>query len=179
MMRTVLKFGLLSGAVASVLLLCTMPFHDAIGFETAGLVVGYATMLLAFSLIYFGVRSYRDKVAGGTVRFGRALAVGALIGLVASLCYVATWEVMYFNFMPDFMDKFNAQMLNELKSSGASEAEVQAAAQEGEKFKILLANPLINIAFTLIEPLPVGLLITFISAAVLRRKQGGPPVAAL
>ena len=90
MMRTVLKFGLLSGAVASVLLLCTMPFHDAIGFETAGLVVGYATMLLAFSLIYFGVRSYRDRVAGGTVRFGRAFLVGALIGLVASLCYVAT-----------------------------------------------------------------------------------------
>ena len=62
-------------------------------------------MVLAFLLIYFGIRSYRDNVAGGTVRFGRAFAVGALIATVASVCYVATWEVIYFNFAPDFAAK--------------------------------------------------------------------------
>jgi hypothetical protein len=65
MKKTVLKFGLMSGAVISALLLATLSFHDAIGFEIAGLLVGYATMVLAFLLIYFGVRSYRDEVAGG------------------------------------------------------------------------------------------------------------------
>src|SRR5947207_4049298 len=96
MKETVLTLGLISGAVISVLMLLTIPFHDAIGFGIGGLIVGYTTMVLAFLLIYFGVRSYRDNVAGGTVRFGRAFAVGALIGLVSSICYVATWEVIYF-----------------------------------------------------------------------------------
>ena len=77
MKKTVLTFGLMSGAVISVLMLLTMRFHDAIGFETAGLIVGYTTMVLAFLLIYFGVRSYRDNVAGGTVRFGRAFVGGS------------------------------------------------------------------------------------------------------
>ena len=72
MQKTVLTFGLISGAVISVMMLLTIPFHDAIGFGIGGLIVGYTTMVLAFLLIYFGVRSYRDNVAGGTVRFGRA-----------------------------------------------------------------------------------------------------------
>ena len=67
------------------------------------MIIGYTTMVLAFLLIFFGVRSYRDNVAGGTVRFGRAFAVGALIAVVASLCYVATWEVIYYKFAPDFV----------------------------------------------------------------------------
>ena len=62
-------------------------------------------MVLAFLLIYFGVRSYRDNVAGGRVGFGRALAVGVLITTLASVCYVATWEVLYFNFEHDFLGK--------------------------------------------------------------------------
>ena len=59
---------------------------DAIGFDR-GEIIGYTSMVLAFLLIFFGVRSYRDNVAGGTVRFGRAFAVGALIarGRVALL----------------------------------------------------------------------------------------------
>jgi len=176
-MRTVLKFGLLSGAVASVLLLCTMPFHDAIGFETAGLVVGYATMLLAFSLIYFGVRSYRDKVAGGTVRFGRALAVGALIGLVASLCYVATWEVLYFNFMPDVMDKYAAHEIEKARASGESEAAIAKRSGEMAQFSEQYRNPVFNAAVTLAEPLPMALLVSLVSAAVVSRRRRSAPGA--
>ena len=178
MKKVVLTFGFLSGGLSALMMCGTLPFMEKIGYDR-GLIVGYTAIVISFLFVYFGIRSYRDNVLGGRISFGRGLAVGLLITLISCACYVAAWQILYRNFMPDFMDKFNAQMLNELKSSGASEAEVQVAAQEGEKFKILLANPLINIAFTLIEPLPVGLLITFISAAVLRRKQGGPPVAAL
>jgi hypothetical protein len=179
MMKTVLKFGLLSGVVASVLLLLTMPFHDAIGFETTGLVVGYATMLLAFSLIYFGVRSYRDQTAGGTVRFGRALAVGALIGLVASLCYVATWEVLYFNFMPDFMDKYAAHEMEKARAAGESEAAIAKRAGEMAQFSEQYKNPAFNAAVTLAEPLPVALVVALISAwAVSRRRRSAGGAAA-
>src|SRR5438094_8519223 len=121
MKKTVLTFGLISGGVISVLVVVTIPFHDASGFEIGGLIVGYTTMVLAFLLIYFGVRSYRDNVAGGTVRFGRAFAVGALIGLVSSMCYVATWEVMYFKFMPDFLSKYQAHELEKARAGGATE----------------------------------------------------------
>jgi hypothetical protein len=81
MKKIVLTFGLIAGAILSVMMLITIPFQDQIGFN--GYVVGYTTMVLAFLLIYFGVRSYRDNVAGGTVGFGRALAIGTLITALA------------------------------------------------------------------------------------------------
>jgi hypothetical protein len=170
MKRTVLTFGLISGAVISAMMLLTMPFHDAIGFETGGLIVGYATMLLAFLLIYFGVRSYRDKVGGGTVRFGRAFAVGALIGLVSSICYVATWEVVYFKFMPDFMDKYGAHVIQKARASGENEAAIAKRREEMAKFAEMYRNPAFNAAVTLVEPLPVALLVALIAAGVLSRR---------
>jgi Protein of unknown function (DUF4199) len=170
MTKTVLTFGLISGAVISVLMLLTIPFHDAIGFEMGGLVVGYTTMVLAFLLIYFGVRSYRDNVAGGTVRFGRALAVGVLIGLVSSMCYVATWEVIYFKFMPDFMDKYGAHVIEKARASGEDEAALAKRKEEMAKFAESYKNPAFNAAVTLAEPLPVALLVSLISAVVLSRR---------
>ena len=110
MKKTVLTFGLISGAILSAMMLLTLPFHDAIGFDRS-MIVGYTTMVLAFLLVFFGVRSYRDNVAGGTVSFGRAFAVGALIAIVASLCYVATWEVVYRKIAPDYLEKYQAYVL--------------------------------------------------------------------
>jgi Protein of unknown function (DUF4199) len=170
MKKIVLTFGLISGAVISVLMLITMRFHDAIGFETGGLLLGYTTMVLAFLLIYFGVRSYRDTVAGGTVRFGRALAVGAQIGLVSSMCYVATWEVIYFKFMPDFMDKYSAHEIDKARASGMSETAIAERKVEMAKFNEMYKNPAFNAAVTLGEPLPVALLVALISAVVLSRR---------
>ena len=77
MKKTVLTFGLLSGLVMSAMLVLTIPFMHQIGLDR-GLVVGYASMLAAFLLVYFGIRTYRDNVAGGTISFGRAFTVGAL-----------------------------------------------------------------------------------------------------
>ena len=170
MKKTVLTFGLISGAVISVMMLLTIPFHDAIGFGIGGFIVGYTTMVLAFLLIYFGVRSYRDNVAGGTVRFGRAFAVGALIGLVSSMCYVATWEVMYFKFMPDFMDKYGAHVIEKARASGENEAAIAKRKQEMAKFAEMYKNPAFNAAATLVEPLPVALLVALIAAGVLSRR---------
>ena len=95
MKKIVLTFGLISGVVNAALMAITMKVSERLGYDR-GMIIGYASMLAAFLMIHFGVRSYRDHVAGGTVRFGRAFAVGALIALVSSACYTATWEVMYF-----------------------------------------------------------------------------------
>lgn len=174
MKKTVITFGLISGAILSLLMAATVPFADQIGFDHA-LVVGYTTMVLSFLLVYFGIRSYRENVGNGQITFGRAFAVGICIALIASVCYVVTWEVIYFNFLPDHLDKYAAYLAAKAKASGASAQALQAQLQELQKMKELYANPLINGLMTFIEPFPVGLVITLISAAILRTKRRRQP----
>jgi len=153
-----------------VMMLLTLPFHDQIGFDK-GYIIGYTTMVLAFLMIFVGVKTYRDTVAGGKVTFGQAFKVGLLIMLVASVCYVVTWEFIYYTISPDYLDKYASYSIEKLKQSGASAEAVAAKTQEMAKFKVMYQNPLVNIAFTLLEPLPVGLLFTLVAAAVLSRKR--------
>jgi hypothetical protein len=117
MKKIALTFGLIAGAILSAMMLLSLPLHDAIGFDY-GEIIGYSTMVLAFLLIYFGVRSYRDNVAGGKVGFGRAFAVGSLIAVVASVCYVATWEVIYYKLDPDFVTKYQEHMIAKAQADG-------------------------------------------------------------
>lgn len=169
MKRVVVRFGLASGAVMSLLMVATLPFMDQIGFEN-GALVGYTGMVLAFLLVYFGVRSYRDREGRGAISFARALAVGALIALVSSACYVATWEVIYFGFRPDFLEKYSAYTIEKARAAGESEAEIEKKRAEMAEFAKLYRNPAVNAAITFIEPLPVGLLFALGSAVVLRRR---------
>jgi len=173
MKKTVLTFGLISGAILSVMLLVTIPFHDTLGFDKSE-IIGYTSMVLAFLLIFFGVRSYRDNVAGGGVSFGRAFGVGALIALVASLCYVATWQVVYFKLAPDYGTKYKAHVLEQARMDGESEAAIAQKKVEMDKFEKLYRNPAINAAITFMEPLPVALIVAIVSAGMLsrRRKDG-------
>lgn len=168
MKRTVLTFGLISGAIISALMLATVPFMHKIGMS-GGMVIGYTTMVLAFLLVFFGIRSYRENVGDGRISFGRALAVGLLIMLITCACYVITWEFIYFNFMPDFAEKYAAFALEEARSHGASAAELAKQAEDMKKFQVMYSNIFFNVALTLLEPLPVGLIMTFISALILRR----------
>ena len=174
MKKTVLTFGLISGALSSLMMVATVPFEDKIGFDRAE-VVGYTIIVLSFVLVFFGIRSYRDNVGNGQITFTKAFAVGISITLITCLCYVVTWEVLYFNFLHDFMDKYGAYMLAKLKASGASPAAVQAQVQQLKKYKELYENLLYNAAVTFIEPFPIGLVITLISAAVLRKKAQSQP----
>ena len=170
MKKTVWTFGLISGVLVSAMMAATIPFQDENGLDHS-LVVGYATIVLSFLLIYFGVRSYRDNVGKGTIRFGRALVVGSLIGLIASACYVATWEVMYFKFMPDFMTRYSAHELDKARAEGATEAALAEKKAELDKFEKMYQNPAINVAYTFLEPLPVALVIALVSAGVLSRRR--------
>jgi Protein of unknown function (DUF4199) len=169
MRKTVLTFGLISGGILSIMMLATIPFMDSIGFDR-GEVIGYTTMVLAFLLVFFGVRSYRDNVAGGSLSFGRAFAVGALIVVVASACYVATWELIYHKIAPDFVAKYQAHVIEEARLSGVSQAVIDRRVAEMQRFAELCRNPAINIAITFLEPLPVGLVIALVSAGILGRR---------
>ena len=169
MKKTVLTFGLIGGAIMAAMMFATLPFVDKIGFEK-GEIVGYTTMILAFMLVFFGIRSYRENVSGGRISFGRAFAVGILITLVACVCYVVAWEILYFKFMPDFVDKYASYMVEKVRASGASQQAIDAQLQQMNSFKAMYNNPFINAAMTFVEPFPVGLIVTLISAAILRKK---------
>ena len=173
MKKIVLTFGLISGAILAAMMFMTMPFMDSIGFDR-GEIIGYTSMVVAFLLIFFGVKSFRDNVAGGAVSFGRAFVVGLQIALVASACYVAAWQVVYYKLAPDFGAKYQAHMIEKARADGAGEAELAAKKVELEQFMALYKNPLINIGITFLEPLPVALVVALVSAGVLsrRRKEG-------
>ena len=174
MKKTVLTFGLIGGAIMAAMMFATLPFMDKIGFDR-GEIVGYTTMILAFMLVFFGIRSYRENVSGGRITFGRAFAVGILITVVACVCYVVAWEILYFKFMPDFVDKYAGYAVEKVRASGATQQVIDAKLQEMKSFKAMYDNPLINAAITFVEPFPIGLVVTLISSAILRKK----PLAAI
>jgi hypothetical protein len=151
-----------------------LPFKDRIGFDR-GPVIGYTSIVLSFLLVFFGIRSYRDNIGNGQITFLRAFAVGISITLISCVCYVITWEVIYYNFLPDFWDKYGGHLVEKLRASGASSAAVQAKLQQVARYKELYKNPLLNAVLTFIEPFPIGFVITLISALVLRRKLQSQP----
>jgi hypothetical protein len=175
MKKTTLTFGLISGGIMAVMMFATLPFTDSAWLQTNSMFLGYTMMVLSFMLVFFGIRSYRENIGGGTITFGRAFAVGILIALIASVLYVVTWEIMYFG-VPSFGERFMNMCVAHIKNSGASEEEIQTQLDQLKYYH----NPLINSAMTFAEPFPVGLIITLISAAILRKKarSGGSPATA-
>jgi hypothetical protein len=174
MRKTVLTFGVISGLISAVMMLATVPFMHKISSDK-GLIIGYTTIVLAGLLVFFGIRSYRDNVSGGKLTFARGLAVGILISLLSNCCYVATWEVVSYKFMPDFAEKYAAQMVEHAKSSGASQQKIDETARQAADFVRNYHNPLYKISMTFLEPFPVFLVITLVSAAILRKKSSPEP----
>ena len=168
MKRTVLTFGLISGAMSAGMMLATLPLADSMGMKTAE-IFGYTTMVLSALLIYFGIRSFRDNAGAGRLTFGQGVAVGILIALIASACYVGTWELIYFKLKPGFAEKYAASMIERAKASGASQQKIDEKVREAQGFKQMYDKPLNNIALTFMEIFPIGLLVTLISAGILRK----------
>lgn len=167
MKRIVLIFGILSG---TILLGIMLPFSlsGATDFDNAEL-IGYTSMFFAFLLVFFGIRSYRENEAGGTITFGKAVQVGTLITLLACAMFVVAWEIYHFNFAPDFFEKYAAHVIEKQQVAGASAAEIAITRKKMSDFGKLYANPFFNVGITFMEVFPIGLIVTLISAAILRR----------
>ncbi len=177
MKKIVLTFGLIAGVIMSVLMDGNVLIEDKIG-SGHSLVLGYTILVASFLLVYFGIRSYRDNTLAGQISFGRAFACGILITLITTVCYVATWEVLYFNFIPHFMDSYFAAQIHKVQTSGLDPATTAAQVAAIEHSQQLYQNPFVNMAYTFLEPFPIGLIITLISAAILRRKAPVGPTTA-
>src|SRR5579871_2193306 len=169
MKKTVLTFGSISGVMIAVLMNGALLLSNKIG-PGHSMALGYTIMVASFLLVYFGIRSYRDNELGGRISFGRGFACGILITLITTVFYVVAWEIIFFNFIPHFMDSYFAAQIHHVQSAGLDPATTAARVAAIQHSQELYQNPFVNAAYTFIEPLPVGLIITLISAAVLRRK---------
>lgn len=168
MKKIVIVNGVISGLIAAGWLIGL----TIVGGEhlESGMIYGYASMLLAFSLIFVGIKNYRDRYLDGVISFGKAFKTGILIALIASTFYVLTWQVCYFFFMPDFGEIYGAYVVEQLKKSGASQIQIDAKIKEMTEFARMYKNPFFNAMLTYCEILPVGLVISLVAAAILKRK---------
>jgi len=171
MKRIVWVSGLISGGILAAVMAVTMPLANN-GTLRHSELIGYSSMVLAFVMVFVGIRSYRENVGGGTMTFGKGFQVGILITLIGSAIYVLSWEIIYFNFLPDFMDRYAASLLRKMQAAGATPAAMAAKQRELAGLQRLYKNPLINIGMTFMEVFPVGLIVTLMSAAILQRRAG-------
>jgi len=135
-------------------------------------ILGYTIFVACFLMVFFGIRSYRDNVGGGTITFGKAFKVGILITLLSCAIYVISWEFIQHQFLPTFFDDYLNYMVETMRAGGATQEALNQQMQENEQFRQWFKNPFIRYAMTLMEAFPVGLLITVISSLILKRKSG-------
>ena len=176
MKRIVIINGFIAGVIVSAVLALSLPLHEKgiLNFNS-GTYVGYASMVIALSVIFFAIRRYREHL-GGEITFGKAFGVGLAITVIASIMYALTWEVCYHTIAGDFMARMSDYYVEEKIAAGATSDEVAATRKEMEEFSELYKNPAIRFGMTLFEIFPVGVLITLISSVLLRQKNILPSV---
>jgi hypothetical protein len=175
MKKNILVFGTISGVIISTFMGISMAVMSCGSADmdggSASMIMGFSAMAIAFSFIFIGIKNYRDKKQGGTITFGKAFLLGFMISLVASTLYVLTWAVEFHFFMPDFIDKYSAMQVKQLQDSGVTgtvlEESIKSIESTSYNYK---HNPFFFAMYTYMEILPVGIIITLISALILRRK---------
>lgn len=171
MTRLILIYGAIAGvivAVPMVVLMLTLTEDTA---PDNGALFGYLTMIVALTTVFLGIKHYRDKILGGVIRFWPALALGLAISAVAGVIYVIGWEISLAFSGFDFGAAMSKMMLDAARARGATELELQNVAAQAEGFARMYENPLYRLPITFVEIFPVGVLISLVSAALLRNSR--------
>jgi hypothetical protein len=170
MSRIILIFGVAAGLIVAVPM-CLMVANSEHGSAAQSLFAGYLIMVLALSLVFFGVKRLRDREMGGVIRFVPALLAGLGISAVASVIYVIGWEITLAVTDYAFIDSYSNAAVEAARAKGASAAEIEAVTAKMAEFRRQYANPLFRMPVTFVEIFPVGCLISLISAALLRNSR--------
>ena len=169
MFQTILKYGLLAGLVVGginfVMFTMTGDNHD---FEN-GMIIGYATMLVALSAVFVGLKRYRDHELGGVIRFWPAFGMGVAMTVIAGILYVLAWEASQAITGGDFMAAYSNYVLEQARAKGESAAAIAKMSKEMAEFRVMYANPLFRLPMVFSEIFPVGVLVSLVSALLLRR----------
>jgi hypothetical protein len=174
MKKVILIYGLIAGSIVAAMMFITMPMYNSgtLNLDN-GELVGYTTMIIALTMVFFGIKSYRDNYSKGVISFGKGFKVGILITLVACAMYGLAWEVTYSRIGEEFQTKMTEKYMADMKAKGSTDKEIQEAKVQWASFNELYKNFFFRFGFTaLVEMfIPVGLPITLLSAAILRRKD--------
>ncbi|GHN00641.1 hypothetical protein WSM22_21300 [Cytophagales bacterium WSM2-2] len=172
MKKIILTYGLIAGAIVAAMMFITMPMYKSGALKIDnGEIVGYTTMVIALSMVFFGIKSFRDNHQNGAITFGRGLKVGVLITVIASVMYALAWEVSYASIGEEFTQKMQEHYIKKMEAKGATPAEISKAKEEMYGFIDLYRNPFVRFGITLFEIFPVGLVISLLSAGLLRKKE--------
>ena len=169
MKKNVWKYGWLSGLALAIPMAVTVPLEHRIG-ASWSMAVGYTIMVLSFLIVFVGVKHYRDTECGGSITFARAFAAGALMMLISCICYVAMWEVLSETVEKNFAHDYAAALVKHAEKSGLQGAALDAKIAEAHNFEVMYSNPFYRASMTLLEPLPVGIVMALVTAGILRRK---------
>lgn len=167
MQRIIFSFGIIAGLVA----IASAILGLAVSGGEQPVWLGYLVMLIALSMIFVGIKRYRDLQLGGIIRFGTATLVGVGIAAVAGVIYVAVWEVYLAATDHAFIGQYAEGIVATRRAEGVTGAELEAVIDSMEKLKAQYANPLFRVPMTFLEIFPVGLLIALVSAAILRNPK--------
>ena len=175
MQRLILTYGLIAGVVVSIqLFLIVTLFGDNPPTGPLGMAIGYLTMLVALSAVFVAIKRRRDHDLGGVIRFWPAFGLGVAVSAVAGLLYVLTWEAVLAINGTEYVTRMMAVEVERQRAAGASAAELAALQAQMDQFRSIYANPLIRVPITFSEIFPVGLLVSLVSAALLRNPRFMP-----
>jgi hypothetical protein len=167
----ILRYGIVAGLIIGIPMIWRMLAAKPGEVPVVGMLITYLVMLVALTAVFLGIKAYRDKVLGGVIRFVPALALGLGISAIASLVYVLCWEVSSAYSSFDFVAFYKAYMIDSVKATNPSPETLQKAIADADAFAVMYANPLYRIPMTFIEMFPVGILVSLISAAILRNSR--------
>ena len=165
-MKYPIVYGGIGGAIAIAIISTTLALD--MSNHTTSVWFGFLVMFAALSLIFVGVKRYRDVECGGVIRFRRALGLGAGMAVVAALFYAIGWEIFIALSGYDFVAEYSPTIVADMRAEGASPAAIQAKIAE---FRDMYENPLIRVPWIFAEIFPVGLLVALVSAALLRNPK--------
>ncbi|HTU67557.1 MAG TPA: DUF4199 domain-containing protein [Steroidobacteraceae bacterium] len=173
MLPLILRYGLIGGLIVAAPMTWRMFTADPQnpGDPLGGMLIGYLTMLVALTSVFLGIKQYRDRFKGGVVKFGAAFGVGLAISAVACVIYVIAWEICMAFAPVDFIAMYSNAMIDSVKNHGGTPEQIAKATAEAKDFATMYAKPLVRIPMTFVEMFPVGLLVSLISAAVLRNPR--------
>jgi hypothetical protein len=171
MLHTILKYGAIAGVVVGGFMFATFLGFGGESPMQYAMLIGYATMLVALSAVFVGIKRHRDVDRGGVIGFWPALGVGLGISFVAGVFYVVAWEGVQAVMHMDFATSYANATIAQARAKGASAAEIARMTAEMAAFKVQYANPLFRLPMTFAEIFPVGVLVSLVSAALLRNPR--------
>jgi len=172
MWRDIVKYGVIAGLVVGLSMIGSFWATDGqMPHGWLGMAVGYATMLVAFSAVFVGIKHQRDVAGGGVIRFWPAFGMGLAISLIAALFYVGAWEFVQATIVEDFAGSYGQSVIAAEKAKGIDPAALAKLTAEMDAFKVQYADPMFRLPMTFAEIFPVGVLVSLISALVLRNPR--------